>query len=166
MRPGGRTMRNGEATRRRGDDGSESEPLLSTRQRRRLRAAGRMCGVGAATGLLGGLGLYVYGRPTLSPLGPGPAPLALVALAGLYAHWFSRGLREGIGAAGVAYLFGAFVSTLLWSLPLVVLDYGMLAGLRLQAFLRDAFADVVVVYLLVLGASYLSAVVLGQLLEA
>jgi len=139
---------------------------LGVRERRAALAL-RALLVGTAVGLVGGVGTYMFGNPDVTPFAGRPhLALVPVVLAGAYAQLLARSLRESFGAAAVAFVVGAAVSVLLWVSPVLLLPYsGVAAELVAAPRVRDAVVDVLTVYLLVFGGSYLATVTVAGLQE-
>lgn len=114
--------------------------------------------IGTLTGIVGGVGTFVFGNTDVSPV-VGQPNLALLAivLSGVYVHLFAADLRESFTAAGIAFLTGAIVCIGAWLWPVHALGYtGVLAELVGAPRLRDGVVNVITVYLMVFGASYLT----------
>lgn len=115
--------------------------------------------VGVLVGVVVGLATFMAGHEDLMPAGDHRVALAAVALAGVYAHLLTSGLRESVAAAGVAFGVGAAVCIGAWLWPVYTLGYtGALAELVGAPRLRDAVVDVLTIQLLVFGGGYLAAV--------
>lgn len=114
--------------------------------------------IGALTGIVGGFGTFVFSNADLSPIAGNPTlALLAVVLSGVYVHLFAADLRESFTAAGVAFLVGAVVCIGAWVWPVYALGYtGVLAELVGAPRLRNGVVNVITVYLVVFGASYLA----------
>lgn len=118
----------------------------------------RATAIGLLTGVVGGFGTFVFGNTDVSPIAGSPR-LALVAvvLSGAYVHLFAADLRESFTAAGIAFLVGAVVCIGAWIWPVYALGYtGVLAELVGAPRLRNGVVNVITIYLMVFGASYLT----------
>jgi hypothetical protein len=114
--------------------------------------------IGTFTGIVGGFGTFVFGNADVSPVAGDPfLALLVVVLSGVYAHVFAADLRESFTAAGIAFLVGAGVCIAAWVWPVYALGYtGVLAELVGAPRLRNGVVNVITVYLMVFGASYLT----------
>lgn len=114
--------------------------------------------IGLLTGIVGGLGTFVFSNADVSPVAGSPnLALLPVVLSGVYVHLFAADLRESFTAAGVAFLVGAAVCIGAWVWPVYALGYtGVLAELVGAPRLRNGVVNVITVYLMVFGASYLT----------
>ncbi|MFB6236146.1 MAG: hypothetical protein ABEH81_12535 [Halopenitus sp.] len=123
--------------------------------------------IGVLTGIVGGLGTFVFSNTDVSPIAGDPK-LALIpiVLSGVYAHLFAADLRESFTAAGVAFLVGAVVCIGAWVWPVYALGYtGVLAELVGAPRLRNGVVNVITIYLMVFGASYLATLSLTAVRE-
>ncbi len=131
----------------------------------------RTAAVGVGTGLVAGMGAFMYVHDDLVPshglpLVPGPAwyPVVMMALAGAYVYLLTPDSRESIVAALVG--FTVAVSTLVAAVvvPLYVLYPGPARGPLARQYLREAFPGFLNGLILVYFGGYLTALlVLGYL---
>ncbi|PSP75709.1 hypothetical protein BRC81_15100 [Halobacteriales archaeon QS_1_68_20] len=136
-----------------------------------VRSRLRTVGVGVGTGLVAGMGAFMYVRDELVPthgipLLPGPEwyPVVMMALAGIYVYLLTPDSRESIVAGLVGFLVA--VSTLVAAVvvPLYVLYPGPARGPLARQYLREAFPGLLNGLVLVYFGGYLTALlVLGYL---
>jgi len=123
--------------------------------------------IGVATGVVAGLGTFVFGNSNVSPVAGSPnLALAAIALAGAYAHLLAADLRESFTTAGVAFLVGSAVCIGAWLWPVYALGYtGVLAELVGAPRFRNGVVNVITIQLMVFTASYLATLSLTAVTE-
>ncbi|PSQ46064.1 hypothetical protein BRD15_10205 [Halobacteriales archaeon SW_6_65_15] len=131
--------------------------------RRRLR----MLALGSLTGVVAGMGSFMYINAQFIPWGVDKMwALALVGVAGAYTHFLAHDLSDSIGLSLVAVLIGLAVHTVAWIAPLWILPYPPFArDILLPKMLGEALAGGILAYLLTFYGSYFGAVLVGGYVE-
>lgn len=131
--------------------------------RRRLR----LVGFGSATGVVAGMGSFMYIKAAYMPWGlDGTWALALVGLAGAYTHLLARDLADSIGLSLVAVAVGLAFHTVAWIAPLWMLPYPPLArDLLLPKMVGQAVTSGIFGYLVTFYVSYFAAILVAGYLD-
>ncbi len=123
--------------------------------------------IGVLTGLLGGMGAFMYSRSGLLPGGiPGWIPTGIVAVAGVYTSLLVRDVRRSVTAMLVA--FGVGIATLIaaWIAPLWLLPYAPPArDLLLPGLLQRAVTTAMSSYLLLFLGGFLTTMMVAGYLD-
>lgn len=136
--------------------GTRSRIARNIRIRSRLRTGWRPLVVGVATGILGGMGLYVYNRPLLIPISDPIWGLICIILAGVYTRLLTATLKQSLSAAIIGILTGSIVTIGARIAPLWLLSYTPAAReLLLPAAIGRAIVGLLFVFILVYLGSYL-----------
>lgn len=139
----------------------------SVRQLARWRRRLSPIAIGLLTGLLGGMGAFMYSRTGLLPGGlAGWMPTGIVALAGVYTYLLVRDVRRSVTAMLTA--FGVGIATLIaaWVAPLWLLPYAPAArDLLLPGLLQRAVTTAMTSYLLLFLGGYLTTMMVAGYLD-
>lgn len=127
----------------------------------------RAIGVGAVTGVLGGMNAFMVSRAGLlpSPI-DGAIALLLVLIAGVYTHLLVYTLKESVTAAIIGLGVGGVTLVTAWIAPLWLLQYPpgardvLLPGL-LQRAVTDAMSTLLIIYL----CGYFATLTVGGYLD-
>lgn len=132
-----------------------------------LRERARLLGLGSLTGLVAGMGTFMYINETFLPWGVSATwALVLVAVAGAYTHLLAVDLSESISLTIVAIVVGLSVHIVAWISPLWILSYSPGArDLLLPRMLGEALMSGLLAYLITFYGSYFGAVLLGGYLD-
>lgn len=138
------------------------------RQRRLDRL--RTLAVGVATGVVAGMGGFMYTReafvPTVGPLAGAWYPSVLAALAGAFVYLLTPDARESIQAAIVGFLAGIATIVVAWMGPLWLLDYAPLArDVYIRQRLQLTVPGVVTTLVLVYWGGYLTTMLVAGYLD-
>lgn len=141
--------------------------LSATRLRLAVRERLRLLVFGSLTGVLAGMGSFMFIKAQYMPWGLGKAwALALVAVAGVYTHLLARDLAESVGLSLVAVAVGLTFHTVAWISPLWILSYPPFArGLLLPKMVGQALMSGVFGYLGTFYASYFTAILVAGYLD-
>lgn len=121
--------------------------------------------IGLAVGILGGMGTFIYSRPLVSPFGDSIVGLVILGLAGGFTHLLARSMWESVRAMVVGFVIGVATTVLAWVAPLWIVGIHPRArDLIIMGYLQQAFATIVMAYLLVYFAGYFVVVTLDGLL--
>jgi hypothetical protein len=147
-------------------EGTGSRIGRNIRLRSRLHSGGRPLVVGVATGILGGMGLYVYNRPALITNDP-IWGLACMILAGIYTRLLTTTLKQSLSAAIIGVLTGTVMTIGARIAPLWLLSYTPAAReLLLPAAIGRATVGLLFVFTLVYLGSYLFIVTISGFFNA
>lgn len=159
-----------DAARRDGADEGVGWRRAGNLARERRLARLRTLGVGVATGLVAGMGGFMYTReafvPTVGPLVGTWYPSILAALAGAFAYLLTADARESIQAAIVGFLVGVATIVVAWMGPLWLLDFSPLArDVYIRGRLQLTVPGIVTTLLLVYWGGYLTTMLVGGYLD-
>jgi len=140
--------------------------------RPRLQSPGRRgrlgpIGVALLTGILSGMGAFMYSRAGLLPNPvPGWMPSAVVLLAGVYTFLLVRDIRGSVAAMLVASAIGIAILIAAWVAPLWLLPYPPAArDLLLPGLLQRAVTTAITTYLLLFLGGYLTTLMVAGYLD-
>jgi hypothetical protein len=127
----------------------------------------RLLFIGTLTGIMGGMGAFLFINSEFMPLGLGENwGLLIIGVAGVYTHVISADLTESIGVAIIAYTVGLGVHVGTSIAPLWILSYPPLArDLLLPSMVGQAIAGNFFGYLTMFFGSYCAAVVVDGYYE-
>jgi hypothetical protein len=120
----------------------------------------RVLFAGTFTGIMGGMGAFLFINSEFMPLGLGENwGLLVISVAGVYTHLISADLTESISIAMIAYFVGLGVHVGASIAPLWILSYPPLArDLLLPSMVGQAIAGNFFGYLTMFSGSYFAAV--------
>lgn len=125
----------------------------------------RLLFIGTLTGIMGGMGAFLFINSELFPLGLGENwGLLIIGVAGVYTHVISTDLRESASAAIIAFLVGIGIHVGVSIAPLWILSYPPMArDLLLPVVLGRALGGNVFGYFMPFLGSYCAAVLVDGL---
>ncbi|WP_128478050.1 hypothetical protein [Halorussus pelagicus] len=132
-----------------------------------IRGRLRLLVLGSLIGVVAGTGVFMFLKDHFLPWGVTEMwALALVGVAGAYAHFLADDLTESISLSLVAVLVGLAVQVLAWIAPLWVHSYAPFTrDLLLPKMIGEALASGLPPYVITFYGTYFGALIVGGYFE-